>query len=198
MSNFKINNKTQVITFTKSFMDNVNKMLNPEAVEQYKTITSLYPNYRHRTVKSHKKTYEGLTIAVMELYIERNNTAILADFQTLLAYYENDTASYPKIKSWFLGKNRKITQADIDALIPLTADKVRKAKEKAKANADAKANKLADDIIKMIKAGIDPETADKLSKVIGINQPIQQPADYDEDIQDDENEMDEMADGTNG
>jgi 3-methyladenine DNA glycosylase AlkD len=163
-TNITINHKSRTITFPKAFEETA--FNTPDSPES-KTIMNLrqvYPDYSLRTAKSKKQSYKGLSMEVMQLYLEKqsNDEKGLADFHTIKEYYTGDPYVSAKVKSWFLKRCPTITAKDIEDLKPL-ADARRKAlKDHAMQEAIVKSQKIADDIMVEIKKEIAKNSPNEL------------------------------------
>lgn len=161
-STIDINHKTKTISFAKLFEQTA--FLNPDSSESHTILTlrKAYPDYTIKILKNKpKRAFKGLSLEVMELYIERqeDQEAMLKDFKKIIDFYKGDPYISSKVKSWFLKKCPGITTECIEELRPLAEPKRKTAKENAKLVAMEKSKKLADEIIKKI----DEEIAKKPS-----------------------------------
>ena len=114
MSNIIINTKAHTIEMSKKYAELASRFGTPEYNELQQARRD-YPNYRivTKSVKSGKCAYSGLTYKFMEKYIKAHDneeSTILAEYNDLRAKSEEaielgaESASYMKIKNWFLDK----------------------------------------------------------------------------------------------
>lgn len=116
-----INHYSKTITLTKAYA----KLANTPGTKEFRELAQLhktFPDYdiamRTAFITADKKTYDGLTIALMEKIIARqpNSEALMREYNEFVAFWGKEVkdkknpgqkiirAPYGKVKSWFLNK----------------------------------------------------------------------------------------------